>query len=82
MIPECSRNPGHEVMKHLPEMWPVTPSAGHWGGTEGNTRWLENRAKLVDEVYEDGAINILLVGDSITQCWGGSAIDKIIFNRA
>ena len=27
-------------MKHLPKMWPVTPSAGNWGGTA----WLDTHA--------------------------------------
>lgn len=67
MKPEHERRPGSEQMKHLPKMWPVTPSAGHWGGTA----WLDTHAKLVEHVKANkGPIDILLVGDSITQQWG------------
>lgn len=30
--PEHERRPGRESNKHLPEFWPVIPTAGHWGG--------------------------------------------------
>lgn len=66
--PEHERRPGSEAGQHLPAMWPVTPSAGFWGGTQ----WLETHAKLVDDaVAARGPIDILLVGDSLTQQWGG-----------
>ncbi|MCY2967886.1 MAG: GDSL-type esterase/lipase family protein [Planctomycetota bacterium] len=74
--PEFERRPGREVNKHLPEMWPVVPSAGHWGGTS----WLDTHAKLVDFVRaNNGPTDILLVGDSITQQWG-SPLDKGVLN--
>lgn len=67
MKPEHERRPGSEQMKHLPKMWPVTPSAGNWGGTA----WLDTHAKLLEHVKANkGTIDILLVGDSITQQWG------------
>jgi hypothetical protein len=62
--PEHERRPGREVNKHLPEFWPAVPSAGHWGGTS----WLDTHAKLVGYVQANrGPIDILLVGDSLTQ---------------
>jgi platelet-activating factor acetylhydrolase IB subunit beta/gamma len=65
--PEYERRPGSERMKYLPKLWPVTPSAGNWGGTA----WLDTHAKLVEHTKANkGPIDILLVGDSITQQWG------------
>ena len=76
--PEHERRPGRESNKHLPAMWPVVPSAGHFGGTA----WLDTHAKLVDYVQiNKGPIDILLVGDSITQQWG-SPLDKKPLNAA
>jgi acetyl esterase/lipase/lysophospholipase L1-like esterase len=76
--PEHERRPGLEEKKHLPAMWPVVPSAGHWGGTS----WLDTHAKLVDYVKANaGPIDILLVGDSITQQWG-SPLDKGTLNES
>ncbi|MBS0265284.1 MAG: hypothetical protein JSS02_25345 [Planctomycetes bacterium] len=70
--PEYERRPGHEANKHLPEMWPVVPSAGHFGGTA----WLDIHTKLVKHVAErQGPVDVLLVGDSITQQWG-SPLDQ------
>lgn len=67
--PEHARRPGSEQNKHLPAMWPVTPSAGHWGGTS----WLDTHAKLVGTVQANkGPVDILLVGDSITMQWGAA----------
>ena len=67
--PEHERRPGREINKHLPAMWPVTPSAGHWGGTS----WLDTHAKLVKTAQaSQGPIDILLVGDSITMQWGAA----------
>ena len=67
LTPEHERRPGREANKHLPSMWPVVPSAGHWGGTA----WLDTHAKLVEYVQTNkGPIDVLLVGDSITQQWG------------
>ena len=76
--PEHDRRPGRESNKHLPQLWPVVPSAGHWGGTS----WLDSHAKLVDYVKANqGPIDILLVGDSITQQWG-SQLDTGTLNAA
>ena len=67
--PEHERRPGSDEKKHLPELWPSTPSAGSWGGTS----WLDTHAKLVDYVQANkGSVDVLLVGDSITQQWGTS----------
>jgi hypothetical protein len=67
--PEHERRPGAEQKKHLPAMWPVTPSAGYWGGTS----WLNMHAKLVKEAEASkGPIDVLLVGDSITMQWGAA----------
>ena len=76
--PEHERRPGREVNKHLPQLWPAVPSAGHWGGTS----WLDTHAKLVAYVQANrGPIDVLLVGDSITQQWG-SPLDKGVLNDA
>ncbi len=54
------------------------PNAGHWGGTSGSTRIL----KLVNYVQANkGPLDILLVGDSITQQWG-SPLDQGVLNDA
>ena len=75
--PEFERRPGRESNKHHPELWPVVPAAGFWGGTS----WLDTHAKLVRHVEANkGPIDILLVGDSITQQWG-SPLDKGVFNE-
>ena len=75
---EHDRRPGRESNKHLPAMWPIVPAAGHWGGTA----WLDTHAKLVHYVQANkGPIDILLVGDSITQQWG-SPLDKGVLNDA
>lgn len=76
--PEFQRRPGSEVHKHLPPMWPVVPSAGNWGGTS----WLDTHERLVQYVKANGGpIDVLLVGDSITQQWG-SPLDKGVLNEA
>ena len=76
--PEYERRPGREANKHLPELWPVVPSAGHWGATS----WLDTHAKLVEYVKANpGPCDVLLVGDSITQQWG-SPLDKGVLNEA
>lgn len=70
--PEYERRPGSEAMKHLPELWPVVPSAGFWSGTS----WLDTHAALVEHVTQNrGVIDFLMVGDSITQQWG-SPLDR------
>ena len=76
--PEHDRRPGRESNKHLPKLWPCVPTAGHWGGAS----WLETHAKLVDYVRSNpGPVDVLLVGDSITQQWGGP-LDTGVFNEA
>lgn len=75
---EHERRPGRESLKHLPQLWPVVPSAGHWGGTS----WLETHEKLVRHVQANaGGCDVLLVGDSITQQWG-SVLDSGSLNSA
>jgi platelet-activating factor acetylhydrolase IB subunit beta/gamma len=75
---EHERRPGRESNKHLPALWPVVPTAGHWGGTS----WVDTHAKLVSYVQANaGPADILLVGDSITQQWGGP-LEKGVFNAA
>lgn len=67
--PEHERRPGREINKHLPELWPSVPAAGHWGGTG----WLDAHSKLVAWVHANpGPVDVLLVGDSITQQWGSA----------
>jgi len=74
--PEFDRKPGHEASRHLPAMWPVTPTAGYRGKEVGDTRWLDIHAKLVAAVQANkDSTDILLVGDSITEYMGGSAIN-------
>ena len=76
--PEHDRRPGRESNKHLPTIWPLVPAAGHWGGSA----WLDTHAKLVSYVQANkGPIDILLVGDSITQQWG-SPLDQGTLNDA
>ena len=80
---EYTRKPGHEIKKHLPEMWFVTPTAGRWRGkdaTYGNV-WLAHHAKNIANVKAAGAIDVALIGDSITQGWGGG-FDGTPFNTA
>jgi platelet-activating factor acetylhydrolase IB subunit beta/gamma len=67
--PEHERRPGVEVMQHLPHLWPMVPSAGFWGGRS----WLDTHAGLVKTVQANqGPIDVLLVGDSITMQWGAA----------
>jgi platelet-activating factor acetylhydrolase IB subunit beta/gamma len=69
LLPEHERRPGREINQHKPSMWPVTPSAGFWGGTS----WLETHANLVKVAQaSQGPIDVLLVGDSITMQWGAA----------
>ena len=56
-------------MKHLPLLWPVLPSAGFFGGDA----WLKLHEAHVKTVQKNkGAVDVLLVGDSITIQWGDS----------
>jgi beta-glucosidase len=67
--PEHDRRPGRESNKHLPQLWPVVPSAGHFGGDS----WLKLHEAHVKTVQANkGKIDVLLVGDSITIQWGES----------
>lgn len=64
---EHERRPGRETNKHLPQLWPVIPTAGHFGGDA----WLKLHEAHVKTVQENkGPIDVLLVGDSITIQWG------------
>jgi platelet-activating factor acetylhydrolase IB subunit beta/gamma len=75
--PEYDRKPGHEERKHLPAMWPVVPTAGRWGPAELSNAWVNHHGRIIDAVQAAGRdLDILLVGDSITQGWGGSPIDR------
>jgi platelet-activating factor acetylhydrolase IB subunit beta/gamma len=65
--PEHDRRPGRESGKHLPSLWPIVPTAGHFGGDA----WLKLHAAHVDTVRANhGPLDVLLVGDSITIQWG------------
>ena len=67
--PEHERRPGREIGKHLPQLWPVVPTAGHFGGDA----WLKLHEAHVKTVQADaGPVDVLLVGDSITIQWGDS----------
>ena len=66
---EHDRRPGRESNKHLPQLWPVVPSAGFFGGDS----WLKLHEAHVKTVQENkGPVDVLLVGDSITIQWGES----------
>jgi lysophospholipase L1-like esterase len=79
---EYTRKPGHEVQRHLPEMWCVTPTAAHWGKNNEENTWIAHHATCIEKVraMKDG-IDIALLGDSITQGWGGGW-DGAPFNSA
>lgn len=65
--PEYDRRPGRESNKHLPQLWPQVPTAGHFGGDS----WLKLHEAHVKTVQENkGPVDVLLVGDSITIQWG------------
>jgi platelet-activating factor acetylhydrolase IB subunit beta/gamma len=67
--PEFDRRPGKEANKHLPHLWPVVPCAGHFGGDS----WLKLHEAHVRTVRDNqGPVDVLLVGDSITIQWGES----------
>ena len=67
--PEYERRPGRESNKHLPQLWPQVPTAGHFGGDS----WLKLHEAHVKTVQANqGPIDVLLVGDSITIQWGDS----------
>lgn len=65
--PEHDRRPGREANKHLPTLWPSVPTAGHFGGDA----WLKlHEAHVKTVLANPGAVDVLLVGDSITIQWG------------
>jgi len=67
--PEYDRRPGRESNKHLPQLWPQVPTAGHFGGDS----WLKLHEAHVKTVQANqGLLDVLLVGDSITIQWGES----------
>ena len=67
--PEHDRRPGRESNKHLPQLWPQVPSAGHFGSDS----WLKLHEAHVKTVQANqGPLDVLLVGDSITIQWGDS----------
>ncbi len=67
--PEYERRPGRESNKHLPQLWPQVPTAGHFGGDS----WLKLHEAHVKTVQANqGPLDVLLVGDSITIQWGES----------
>lgn len=67
--PEYDRRPGREENKHLPKLWPQVPTAGHFGGDA----WLKLHEAHVKTVQANqGPLDVLLVGDSITIQWSES----------
>jgi platelet-activating factor acetylhydrolase IB subunit beta/gamma len=67
--PEHDRRPGRESNKHLPKLWPLIPTAGHFGGDA----WLKlHEAHINTVIANRGPIDVLLVGDSITIQWADS----------
>jgi lysophospholipase L1-like esterase len=79
---EYTRKPGHEVRKHLPEMWFITPTAGRWGKDGEENVWVAHHATNIEKVKAAaGDIDIALLGDSITQGWG-AGWDGAPFNAA
>lgn len=65
--PEGERFP----VPHNPNTWPVTPIAGSLEAF-GRSRWLDSHAALVNLKEANKAnADIVLIGDSITQNWGG-----------
>jgi hypothetical protein len=77
LLNACRRKPMTDAGVAIPDMEPVTPAAGYWpsfpGDTnDGDTRWLDAHASLVEMVRgHRGTVDIALLGDGITQGWGG-----------
>jgi lysophospholipase L1-like esterase len=63
-------------------MWFVTPTAARWGKDSGDNVWVAHHATCIEKVraMKEG-IDIALLGDSITQGWGGGW-DGAPFNAA
>jgi platelet-activating factor acetylhydrolase IB subunit beta/gamma len=67
--PEHDRRPDRESNKYLPQLWPQVPTAGHFGGDS----WLKLHETHVKTVQANqGPLDVLLVGGSITIQWGES----------
>lgn len=71
--PEYHRKPGSESHKHLPDMWFTTPTAAHWDKGEGRNQWIKHHEKNINRSKQfTSKLDVVLIGDSITQGWGGS----------
>ena len=82
-IPEFDRKPGKDVRKHRPDMWPVVPTASRWRKAPEENIWINHHAKAIEQARAAGEdLDVLLIGDSITQGWGGSPIDNLPWNPA
>lgn len=82
-IPEFERKPGKDEKKHRPDMWPVVPTASRWRKAPEENIWINHHAKSIEQARAAGKdLDVLLVGDSITQGWGGSPIDNVPFGQA
>lgn len=82
-IPEFERKPGKDVQKHRPDMWPVVPTASRWRKAPEENIWINHHAKSIEQARAAGdGLDVLLIGDSITQGWGGSPIDGVPWSQA
>ena len=82
-IPEFDRKPGKDVRRHRPDMWPVVPTASRWRKAPEENIWITHHASALGQARAAGTnLDMLLVGDSITQGWGGSPIDNVQWNPA
>ena len=82
-IPEFDRKPGKDVRRHRPDMWPVVPTASRWRKAPEENIWVTHHASALGQARAAGTdLDVLLVGDSITQGWGGSPIDNVPWNPA
>lgn len=82
-IPEFERKPGKDVQKHRPDMWPVVPTASRWRKAPEENIWINHHAQSIEQARAAGdSLDVLLIGDSITQGWGGSPIDSAPWSQA
>jgi platelet-activating factor acetylhydrolase IB subunit beta/gamma len=82
-IPEFERKPGKDVQKHRPDMWPVVPTASRWRKAPEENIWINHHAQSIEQARAAGdGLDVLLIGDSITQGWGGSPIDSVHWSQA
>jgi lysophospholipase L1-like esterase len=82
-IPEFERKPGKDVQKHRPDMWPVVPTASRWRKAPEENIWINHHAQSIEQARAAGdGLDVLLIGDSITQGWGGSPIDSAPWSQA